>query len=212
MTAPYLGGMRITSLHWDGTQSMVVAFSSSYGSTYHYQVYVGRELAGVTDSPDDRFVIASAIPGEWPEHITLLAVTAADRLTEYGSYLPDRPYNRVRLTWTASGYAADTRCFEITAGTTPGGAVDPTNVLENVLFDTNRDYIFVTPMLEGSGDWNFGIAARDGTVPDGNLGTEATVTATILAYPPDVSHGETEPRFTATVATGTLTVSFTESI
>lgn len=212
MAAPYLGGHVITSVAWEGPFALRVRFTTTYGTTYCYQVYAGRQLIGWTESVSDLSVMCNYMASDWPEHITLLAVDPAQRSTDYGSYLPDRPYNAVKLGWTTSGWASDSRFIEITSGTTPGGAVDTSNVLANVLFDADRAYTFITDPLEGSGVWNFQIAGRDLTAPDGNRGTAAATSATIFAHPPDVEFASDDySRLAVTISGSNIVASFTEA-
>ena len=211
MTAPYLGGHVITGMSVEGPQALLVAFTSTYDDTYHHQLYVNRVLAGVTEQKTDRSILAYATPAEWPQEIQLLAVDSDNQYTEYGSDLPPRPYNQIKLTITATGWT-DAKFIEITSGTEPAGAVDLTNIIGKELFDTNRVYEFITEPLEGSGVWNFEIAGIDGTMPDGNRGTADTASATILSRPPDFTPQDDGTRFELLAASSTLTVNFTEAI
>ena len=109
MTAPYLGGLEITKAAAIGPGQCRVYFTSTYSSDYHYQLYVGRTLSGVTTSTSQRSIVGQFIPSSHPEHVTILAVDPADRYTDYGSYLPPRPYNQVKLKWTTTGWSPNTR-------------------------------------------------------------------------------------------------------
>lgn len=211
MAAPYCGGLAITSMVWDGTQAMRVVFSSTYSSTYQYQLYVNRILSGITEATTDRYILANVIPADWPQEITILAVDPSLTATDYGADLPPRPYNQIKLTITPSGWT-DAKYIEITSGTEAGGAVDTDNVLELVLFDTNRAYSFITDPLEGTGTWNFEIAGIDDAEPDGNRGTAQTAAVAIYAHPPDVEYQEDGTRFAVAVGATNITVSFTEAI
>ena len=208
MTAPYLGGIEIMAARAIGPDSFIVDFTSSYDADYQYQVYVGRTLAGVTDNPTERSVVAQFEPSgspEWPEHVTLLAVDLGERDTDYGADLPPRPYNRVKLTFDTTGIDPDTKLIEVCSGAGPGDSADSSNVIGTMLFDFEGEKEFITPQLAGSGEWEFEIAGRDGTFPDGNRGTALTITADVLAHPPDVlllSDGE---RFSVAVTEGVLT-------
>lgn len=211
MTAPYLGGHSITAMTWDGAQALRVLFETTYGTTYQYQLYVNRILAGYTLSTSDRSIVANVQPGEWPQHITLLAVDPAEVQTDYGADLPPRPYNQAKLTIDTTGWT-DARYIEITAGTEPGGAVDADNVLQKVLFDQVREYPYITDPLRGSGIWNFGAGGVDATEPDGNRGDVDTASVSINAHPRDVEYQEDGTRFAIAVGGGNLTVLFTEAI
>lgn len=212
MSGPFLGGHQVVGVSVEGPFALRVRFETTYDTMCH-QVYIGRTLAGQTESAGDREIICSYVPSDWPEHgPQLLAVEVADRFEDYGALLPPRPYNSVKLTWTTSGWSPDTRFCEITASTEPDEPVDLENVIQRVLFDTDREFEFVTNPLPGTGDWEFEIAGRDATLPEGNRGTAASVTASVLAHPPDVDFAaDGYNRFELAAVGGELTVSFTES-
>lgn len=207
MTAPYLGGIGITQLVGMDTGQLLVEFESVYGGEYLYQFYLGRMLAGVTTSPYARSLMVEDLASVWPEHATLLAVDPAEALTDYGGQLPTRPYNRVKLSIDTTGMESGTRFVEVTGGTEPGGAVDPTNVLEREIFRGPGVFSIITDPLAGSGEWSFEIAGRDATVPDGNRGEALELTANITAHPPDVE-GDEEGRFSYSVAEGVLSLAW----
>jgi hypothetical protein len=209
MPAPYLGGLAITSARWISTHALRVAFSSTYAATYLYQLYHGRELIGVTDTPLERQIVGQLIPQAWPEPLALLAVTPANKLTDYGASLPPRPYNRVKLTVTPAGWAG-VKQIEVAAGTAVGGAVDVDNVIARTLYDTNRAYQIVTEPLEGTGVWNLEVAGRDDRPPAGNRGTAQAVAVTVTSHPPDLTFIDSAGRrFTPSIAAGVLTVTYT---
>ena len=211
MTAPYLGGIAITDMWPGGANELLVRFSTTYtDGDYHYQIYVGRQLRGVTELLSDRIISATYEQEAVPEEITLLAVDPAEQFTDYGDDLPDRPYARVKLSLTTSGWASDTRFIEVTAGTDPGGAVDLDNVIALVPFVENGAYEIITPPFDECGTWNLEAAGRDGTFPDGNRGTALVTSEALIVYPVDLVTAEFGPRFTADVAGGILTVTFTE--
>jgi hypothetical protein len=207
----YLGGFVITAQAWEGPQSLRIILSSTYDDTYRYQLYVNRVLTAVTQSTTDRDLLATVFPALWPQEIQLVAVDPTDVGTDYGAQLPPRPYNQVKMQITPSGWT-DARLLEITGGTTPGGAVDASNLLGRILFDLNREYDFITDPLAGSGAWNFKVAGVDETAPFGNRGTPATATVTILAHPPDVLYQPDGTRFATQLTGGNLVVNFTEAI
>ena len=211
MTAPYTGGHAITSMHWEEPQTLRVVFTSTYASAYQYQLYVNRTLNAVTENTTDRSLLAYIQPSDWPQEIQLLAVSPTAAGTDYGSSLPPRPYNQVKLQWTTSGWT-DAELIEVTAGTEPGGAVDDTNVIHRVQFDTNRAYELITSPLPGTGTWNFEITGVDDTDPDGNRGTAGTVSAGVYAHPPDVVYQDDGTRFSLSVVSAELTVEFEESL
>lgn len=207
--APYMGGFKITRVAWLGSQSISVVFTSTYGSSYVYQLYAGRTLIGVTSSATDRTVVGDLEPSLWPQHLTLLAVSPANRLVDYGLSLPLRPYNRVRFSFSTSSWPSDSKCIELSAGTAVGGAVDVSNVVERIFFDTDRDFEILSPPMPGSGQWNFEIAGRDNRPPSGNRGTALAVNANVLAHPPDVVPNDDNTRLAVSVAGGEATVTFT---
>lgn len=210
MSGPWLGGHRITNTSWEGPFALLVLFETTYTDMCH-QVYVGRTLAGFTESVSDRRVMCSAVPSDWPEEIQLVAVESADKATDYGDQLPPRPYNAVKLRWTTTGWSPNTQFSEITMSSEVGEPVDLTNVIAKVLFDTDRAYDYLTDPLPGTGEWDFEIAGRDATLPDGNRGTAASAAITIDAHPPDVGFaGDGYNRFELAGVGGELVVSFTE--
>ncbi len=211
MTAPYCGGFVITDMAWEGPQALRVLFDSTYDDSFQYQLYVNRVLSGVTYSETDRGLIASVIPSVWPQEIQLLAVDPNEALTDYGADLPPRPYNQIKLTITTSGWT-DAKYIQITSGTVAGGAVDTINVLQLVLFDTNRAYDFITDPLSGTGSWNFQVAGIDETEPNGNRGTPQTASASIYAHPPDFTIQSNGTRFSLAATGGNLVLGFTEAI
>lgn len=205
---PYLGGMRITSAEWLGTTALAVRFTSSWGRDYYYQLYAGRSLIGVTSSPLERQVVGQLQPTLWPQWIQLLAVDPAERDTDYGSDLPPRPYNKARVSFTASGWPADAKVIEVTAGTEPGGAVDPDNVVARELFDTNRVYRMVTEPLPGTGEFSLSVVGRDNRLSGGNVGTATPLTVNVLSQPPDVALDADDRRFSVEISGGVATVTF----
>lgn len=209
MPAPYLGGMRITSFEWLSSHTIAVRINSSYGASYFYQLYAGRKLIGVSGAQLARRIVGSLQPAAWPEHITVVAVDTANRRTDYGDDLPLRPYNRVRFRFTTAGWPTDSKRIELRAGTTPGGAVDATNVVGKEPFDTDRDYTIDTPPLSGSGTWNLEVVGIDDRPADGNSGTALAASQAVLAHPPDVQLVN-NARLSVAIASQQVTVSFTE--
>lgn len=206
MTAPYAGGHTILSAHWVGPRALKVRFSTTYGTTYHHQVYSGRTLAGVTAATGERSVIAQVVPSLSPQPLQLLAVAAGNRTTDYGADLPIRPYNRARLRFSTSGWT-DAKYIDVTRGSVAGGAVSSANLVRRVLFDTNRIYTVVTDPLQESGTWNFEAVGKDVI---GNEGDSLALSTTLLVYPPDIAlNSSTGNRLTATVASGTATIGYT---
>lgn len=203
-----LGGTRILDAAWLSAQGIAVRFTSSFAADRFYQLYAGRSLIGVTASPSEREIRGVLVPSIWPQPIQIVAVTPDGRTTDFGSTLPPRPYNRVKLGWTTTGWEGDVRKIDVAAGTEPDGAVDPDNVLERLLFDEDRTYALITPPLAGSGEWNFEIAGRDGTEPLGNRGDPLEASQFINAHPPDVVLQRDGSRLEVTVASQIATVEF----
>lgn len=211
MSGPFLGGHQIVGATWEGPFALRVRFTTTYATMCH-QVYVGRTLVGYTESVSSRQVMCNVAPSDWPEHgPQLLAVESANRATDYGALLPPRPYNAVKLKWTTTGWSPDTRFCEIVASVEPDEPVDLENVIANVLFDDDREFEFITNPLPGTGEWDFEIAGRDATLPDGNRGTATSVSASILAHPPDVQFFNDYDRFAAAIDGSELVASFMES-
>lgn len=207
-TPPFTHGTEITGVYAIGASTIQVTFESVYEDLYLYQLYVGRTLVGVTDGPLDRQVIGAWWPSLYPEMIQILAIDPSDRNTDFGDDLPDRPYNRVKITYTTTGMPADTELIEIAAGTEPGGAVDETNLVASEFFPGSGTFTSITDPLGPGGEWNFEVAGRDGTAPDGNRGTPLELAVTIKAIPPDLVADENGDRFTVTADTGVLTLDY----
>jgi len=205
----FLGGCYIllAGVHWTSSHGIVVPFVSGYSDRLH-QLYAGRSLVGVTPSPTDRQVTGSFAPSHWPQHLQLVAVLPTDRDTDFGEYLPERPYNRVRVRATTDTWPTDAKLVELRAGTAPGGSVDETNVVDRVLFDADREYTLQTPPLAGSGAWALQVAGRDTRVADGNTGSGDDMTVDVLAHPPDVAMDGNGNRLAVAVTAGVATVSF----
>lgn len=208
---PYLGGLKITSVIWDEPTVLRVDFESEHStSTYHHQLYVGRQFVGVTENTQDRIVFGVVDDYGIPEEVTVLAVEAASQRVDHGSLLPDRPYARTYVTVVTSGWASDTSVIEVSAGTEPGGAVDTENIVGIKAFVANGTYTILTSPMNATGEWNLEVAGRDGTLPTGNRGTAVDVSVDLLVYPSDVVASESGPRLTVTTDSGNLIASFTE--
>lgn len=207
-TPPFTHGHEITSAVGLTDSTFIVHFDSAYEDSYLHQLYVGRTLAGVTESVWDRHVIGQYFPSVYPEHVQILAVDPSDKFTDFGSDLPDRPYNRVKITYSTTGFSLDTKLIEISSGTEPGGAVDETNIIASSLFQGVGTFSQITTPLGPGGEWNFEVAGRDGTKPDGNRGTPLEISATIQAHPPDLVPDADGERFTVTAAAGVLTLDY----
>ncbi len=111
----------------------------------HYQLYAGRTQIAVSNSPNQRLLIGHLKPSLWPQHITLLAVDAEQRLNDYGCDLPPRPFNRVKLGFATASYPSDAKYLDVYAGTVAGGAVDSNNRIAREEFDADGDFEITTP-------------------------------------------------------------------
>lgn len=209
MAAPYAGGHTITRAEWGESTELNVDFTTVH-TTLHHQLYHGRQLVGVTETIGSRTISGATQQFDNTEEIQLLAVDPDEQFTDYGSSLPPRPYARVKLSVTTSGWAADTRYLQVSAGTEPGGAVDTANVLVNEVFVGNGSYSIITPPFNESGSWNLQVAGIDHTQPNGNRGTALALSADVLVYPQDVYAEETGPRITLSTSAGNLVATFEE--
>lgn len=200
---PYLGGHRITGITPLSARTYRIAFASAWGTLYCYQLYSGRSLVGVSAVPAARYLVARIEPSDWPEPLQLLAVTPGNRATDYGAGLPPRPYNRVLIEFDAAAWPSDSKLIEVASGTTPGGAVDPNNVVAKVTYDVDRRYSVLTPSRPGNGTWNLRLTGRDDL---GNAGTSVDDSQHILTHPPDVDQVNGE-RLDVAINAGSVTLS-----
>lgn len=206
---PSLGGLRILTAAYNGDTSIRVTFETTYADQL-YQLYAGRLLIGATGDLSERSIVGQLVPSLYPQHLAIVAVDPAQRLTDYGDDLPKRPYNRVRIRFTTSGSASDIKFLDVVGSEVPNGVVVADNLIERVLFDTDRQYEVLTPPLPGTGNWDFEVFSRDDKPSDGNTGAALALTADVLAYPPDVALSEaTGARLTVSVAAGVATIGFT---
>jgi hypothetical protein len=195
----YLGGHTITAAGWNGPRAVFVDFVSQYLTGWHWQLYAGRSLIGVTHSPTARRVAGQLLADEAPASLTLIRVDGASRLTDYGSLLPDVPWNRYALEWEPSGYAADASHWDLTASPAAGEAVDDTNLIARIEYTGDKPYRFVLPPLPTAGEWIYRLTPRDNALPLGNAGTAANVTITAELPPPDFALQDGGNRFTLSV-------------
>ena len=202
----YLGGLRITNAAWLSTTGLRVDFVTNYDDRY-YQLYAGRTLVGVTQAIDDTHVVAVLKPSLYPQYLQLVAVEQGQQQTDFGAQLPQRPYNKVRLGFLTAFTAAE--FVRVTASPAPGQPVSAANILENILFDTDRAYTYVSPPLSGSGTWEFEAAGIDLA---GNIGEPLPFTAAgLLAIPPDLQLRADGRRLTSQSVDGITTISFSYS-
>lgn len=205
--AALLGGMRIVEMYWSSQFALNVRFETTYSNKL-YQLYYGRELVGSTTTVDERLIIGSIVTDINPDHLQLVAVDTANRLTDYGSTLPDRPYNRLRVDIDTDGWPADTRVVQLASGINPGDAVSNTNVIASSVYDTDRVYRLTSNHFRASGTWSLAAFGRDNKLPDGNIGDKAEFTVDIIAYPADVVNRSDGTRFDIVVEEGVATATF----
>lgn len=200
----YTGGHRITDARWTSTNAIAVRFEANDDGLLR-QLYAGRTLIGVTSHPSDREVVGQLVQSEWPQMLQLVAVDSANRNTNYGDALPERPYNRAGITVSVSSLPDDAARLEVTAGTEPGGAVDPENVLGNIILEGDGTYSYLTDPLPGSGEWAFEVTPYDSR---GNAGTPLEATVDLKSFPPDVELQSDDTRlFAFSISAGVLNVS-----
>lgn len=207
MTA-WLGRHRITKIGWLGRREIFVDLVSDRTDRL-YQLYSGRRLIGTTVTTTERRVTGQVQPSDAMIPITIVSVPVADRFTDYGSQLPSWPWSRYKLKWNAASYPADAKLFEITSGTTPGGAVDSTNVVARTLFKGDGDYEQELPPIPKSGEWNYEITPVDDSKPNGNKGTAATAQINALVPPLDLLMRSDGTRFTVSAASAVASFDFT---
>lgn len=205
--AALLGGFTIVEIYWTSQFALNVRFETTYTDKL-YQLYYGRELVGVTTSTTERLVIGTIVTDINPDHLQLVAVDGANRLTDYGSTLPSRPYNRLRVAVDTDGWPADTRVVNLVSGENPGDAASETNVIASEVFDSDRVYNLKSRHFRKSGTFNLAAFGRDDKLPDGNIGDKAEFTASIIAYPADVFNRSDGTRFDLVVSEGVATATF----
>ena len=93
-------------------------------------------------------------------------------------------------------------------GTAPGES-PATFRVARVPFLGNTDYRFLLPPLTAGGAWEYAVVPRDGSLPEGNAGTPATVTIDAAVYPPDLTRQADGSRFSIAVDAGDLVLGFT---
>lgn len=204
----YLGGQTIVAAGWVGPRAVYVDFVSEYTSGWHWQLYAGRTLIGVTAASTSRQVVGQLVVDDAPAPLTLVRVDAANRTTNYGDLIPRQPWNRYALAWTASSYPADADHFQITGSPAAGEAVSDDNVIARVPFRGDGDYRFALPPLATAGEWDFRITPRDNALPSGNAGTPTDVSITAEIPPADLPLDDGGNRFTLAVEAGDLVAAF----
>lgn len=205
----FLGGMTVSAVGWINPMTIYVDFVSQFTDGWLWQLYSNRSLIGCTRIPSERRIVGQIVAAALPAPLTLVRVDSANILTDYSQYLPARAWNRYRLNWTTSGMSADTDHFDVIEGTEPGGAIDATNILAKVPFQSDGEYTFELPPFEQNGDWEVGIVPRDNAIPLGNAGATSSQAVTVLACPPDVQFDASGKRLTVSIVAGVATVAFT---
>ncbi|OGT59916.1 MAG: hypothetical protein A3E01_10760 [Gammaproteobacteria bacterium RIFCSPHIGHO2_12_FULL_63_22] len=203
----FLGGFAITFIGWAGPNAVDVRFTTAE-TGWLYQLYAGRTRIASTSLSTERRLVGQLVPDDTPTPLTIVRVSVADRLTDFGPQLPKWPWNRFSLDWTATGYPADTRYWDILASPTAGAAVDADNLVGRVLFAGDGDYQFHAPPVGSSGVWTYRVTPRDQTWPDGNAGDAAEVAVTALVPPKDVTEDSDGNRFTLASTAGNLIAEF----
>lgn len=203
----FLGGFAITFIGWAGPNAVDVRFST-LETGWLYQLYAGRTRIASTQLSTERRLVGQLFPDDTPTPLTVVRVSVADRLTNFGPRLPAWPWNRFRLAWSASSYPADTRYWDILASPAAGEAVDANNLVGRVLFAGDGDYQFAAPPLASSGEWTYRVTPRDQTFPAGNAGDSEEVAVNALVLPKDVTEDADGNRFSLIAAGGNLVAAF----
>ena len=205
MTAQ-LGELRITGIEWTGQRALSVEVETTRADLY-LQLYAGRRLAGVSERSGSGRVTGQVL-SKSPIPLTIVLVPAAERETDYGQRLPRRPWNQYRVNWSATGFPADTKWFDV-AQSAEGESVDFATAQSRVPFYEGLEaYSFELEPFDESGTYEVGIRPRDDALPDGNPGTAATLTIPASVYPPDVQLNEDGTRLSVNVSDGNLEASF----
>lgn len=203
----FLGGFVMTDVRPAGVTAIAVIVESDFTDRY-FQLYAGRRLIGVTDSPGQLRIIGQLQPADCPHALTPVMVTADDRLTNFGPQLPPRPLNQFRIDWEANSFPADSKWFEISAARTVDEAVDPDNVIYRLPYIGDGLYSSFLPPIDGAGQCAYRVTSIDDAFPDGNATHYEEITAEAIPYPPDVRRGDDGQRLAVDLTTGTLTVSY----
>lgn len=127
---------------------------------------------------------------------------------ENGLYVVKASGTPDRYSLLPAGAVADGVLVQVTAGTAPGES-PATFRVARVPFLGNTDYRFLLPPLTAGGAWEYAVVPRDGSLPDGNAGTPATVTIDAAVYPPDLTRQGDGSRFSIAVDAGDLVLGFT---
>lgn len=209
---PLLGGFNITHIGWAGRSSVFVDFDPADYTDKLFQLYVNRRLAGCTVLPSDRRVVGQV----WDGHVSaaplsIIVVDPAERFTDFGDVLEEKPWNRYRLTWTVpGGYSADCHHFDILKASAPDS--DPTEVIAKVQYAGPRDYFADLPAIPTNhpprANWRYAVVPRDDATTEGNAGTSTIKTIPALIYPADLLIQADGTRFGLSLNGDVLTASF----
>jgi len=110
---------------WQSDPGFIEVVFRSTAVGKHHQAYVDGQLAGMTQSVEDRSIVAAG-PEAAASVIEVVAVDPQDRLTDYGSALAgfgDSDGSRVEVSWWGGRYLDDgLDHFDVYGG--PAGAID----------------------------------------------------------------------------------------
>jgi hypothetical protein len=203
----FTGGFRISAIGWLTPHAIYCDLITDYADTWIYQIYENQKLIGATREPTQRRVMGQLTGGKSPSPITVIRVAQEDFQTDFGPQLPRLPWNRFQLVWNTAGSTGIDH-FDIVAGTTPGGAIDPTNIIAREQFRLEGNYSFDLDPIDLSGTWNYGVIPRDAAMPAGNAGTTIAASVVVAVPPQDVALQADGTRFSMSAATGTVSVGF----
>ena len=210
-TGAYLGGVRLTRASWVGG-ALRVRFESVHSTCLH-QLYAGRQKLGETSAVGQRVLVVLLEPSTWPARLTVVAVEPAQAGQDFGDLLPERAYNRPRLTFTASGGTwSEAKTIEVLSGAEPGDPIGDGVERGRMVFEAEGSQSIRLKPLPGSGFWGLRIQGRDGRLPSGNVGTAAETVVRVVSHPPDLvavagsGLGTAPRRFTVSVAGGVATI------
>jgi hypothetical protein len=204
---PSLGRFTLTKIFWSGQNALTCELSSEFNDKI-FQMYAGRHLVGVTNSAGDVRLTGQVGATRCPPPITIVMCDLVDRDTDFGSRLPDRPWNEYTIGWDANTFPADSAWFAVYGSAAPGGAVNYSSTLRRTPFAGDGTYSQDLPDLPLCGVWKYGVVATDDALNLGNAGDAAELAITVLLFPPDVLVDEQGRRLTVAIAGGNVTVGF----
>lgn len=206
----YTGGWQITSVEWVGATAVEVTFRADGWSSKIFQCYVGKRLAGRTQTTSQRSIIVPMPYAVNTTPISLVVVDPVDAGTDYSSQLCWAPWNFYCVSFgLPSPLPADLARFEIVMSRTAGAAYDSTNVVGVMDYEPGRtSYTFHLPEIASTGDWEVAVIPRDDARPAGNAGTIDLTTIPAVVYPADIPLDATGNRFSVSVSAGVATATF----